>query len=514
MHKQLKRLLKKYFPKDAEFSSFETLFEKISEAFDQLDEDREMLERSLLLTSKELNSSNNELRERLNENKINQELLKHQAFHDALTNLPNRILVEESLQHAIDLANAHHRMIAVLFIDLDDFKKVNDTAGHQAGDSFLLEASHRIRSCLHGGEILGRLGGDEFLVILENVETQKQISPIVHRIISCFEKPFCLSSSQYFFSCSMGISFYPQDGSEPESLIRKADMAMYQAKRNGKKKSHYYDESLQKIANHRVNIETNLRSALNNDEFHLLYQPKVCLNTGHCHSVEALIRWVQPDGKVLPPDSFLPIAENTGLIKDVTQWVLTKTCQNLEAWKNTGLDGVPISINVSAIDFSDARFLENVLGVIQHYDIDHSLLEFELTETVFFNDVEMVKNIMAVLHQNGIKLAIDDFGTGYSSFSYLQDLDLNFLKIDRSFITNVDKNERSLAIVKSIVDIGLNLGLEVIAEGIETEQELQCLRRMGCDYGQGYLFSKPLPEQELRQFVQSTSLLSNQQKKI
>lgn len=628
MHKLLARLIRKYFPKNIEKKEFTLLFDYLSKAFDQQDEDRLMLERSLLLTSGELNSINEELRDQLGENKTNQllieeslakqnaildatpealysfkpggklaltnkagckllgvsksaamrqsskknlqavvdqlvepevftneiesieldkttklhgfletkkgkfyeyysvpeildgtyigrvwcfrditnikkneELLKHQAFHDALTDLPNRSFFMESLQHAIKLGKRNNKKIAVLFIDLDDFKKINDTVGHQAGDQFLIDISAEIFTVLRECDILGRLGGDEFLVLLENIDDHDEIFNIHERILHIFQNPFSIKDKQYKVSCSIGTSIFPQDGDKPEELIRKADMAMYQAKRNGKNSFHYFDESLDRVALHRVLVESNLGDAIKNDDLILHFQPKVNILTGEILGVEALVRWQQKDGSLIYPNEFIGIAESTGLIYDITQWVLRLACKKLQAWEDTVLSNVPIAINISAADFSVNEFLPDVYSIIQNHKIATGLLEFELTESVFLNDLDAVNDSLKKLKSIGIMLSIDDFGTGYSSFQYLHNLDFDYLKIDRSFVQDLSENERSKAIVKSIIDVGVNLGVKAVAEGIETETELQYIAKLGCHIGQGYLFSGPLSEEQLYDFA-------------
>lgn len=630
MHKLLARLVRRYIPKNRDSSDLESLFDALTKAFEQHDQDRHMLERSLMLTSDELNEINRKLYEQLskteaskqkmeetlaeqqaiidstpeaifnfepggtlkqinkagcdllgisetetldkvhlknidifldklkNPNHFNsilkkiefdkllevhdhfetkdskhlecysvpgvlddklisrvwcfrditkikesQQQLRHQAFHDNLTGLPNRTLLLESIDHAIALAKRHKKQVSVLFIDLDDFKKINDTAGHQEGDRFLIEISKKIKSVLRYSDIVGRLGGDEFLVILEDVERQRQIIDIHKRILNLFTKPFYTQENQYFVSCSIGISSYPQDGKDAEILIRKSDMAMYQAKRNGKNTFRYFDENLEKIALHRVSIETQIREAINKNEFIFHYQPKVDLNSRKIIGVEALIRWRKPDGQLIYPDNFIPIAEDTGLIRDITKNVIKSACQKINRWQSTALKNISISINISAIDFSDPSFISNLFYFIDKNRIKPNMLELELTESVFFDDIDKIKKNISKLKSKNIMLSIDDFGTGYSSFSYLHDLDINHLKIDKSFVQSLHKNKKSKSIVKSIIDLGVNLGIEVIAEGVETKEDHDFLLNEGCHIAQGYFYSRPIPEEKLITFITS-----------
>lgn len=429
----------------------------------------------------------------ISESQNNQELLKYQAYHDNLTGLPNRTHILHTIKHAITLSKRYKHQAKILFIDLDDFKKINDTAGHEEGDRFLIEASMRLKSTLRESDTLGRLGGDEFLILLEDTHSQKQVNDLHSRILQTLTQPFMIKDNPYVISCSIGISSFPQDGNTPEELIRKADMAMYQAKKLGKNRSHYFDESLERLAIHRVKTEEHLRAAIKNNEFILHYQPKIEIHKGQekIIGVEALIRWKKEDGSLMYPDSFIAISEENGLIKKLTQWVLEESCRQLNLWKDTKLKNIPISINISAIDIADFNFVNSVISILDEHNIPGNLIELELTESVFFSDIASVNNKLALLHQKGVKLSLDDFGTGYSSFSYLQDLNIDYLKIDKSFIQSLSTNDRSLAIVKSIIDMGRNLGLSVIAEGVETQEDKSILLDADCHIVQGYLYSKP-----------------------
>ena len=424
----------------------------------------------------------------------NEQLLKHQANHDTLTNLPNRSMLLAALNHAISLSNRHKSKIGVLFIDLDDFKKINDTAGHHQGDLYLIEFSNRVQSALKQGDIVGRLGGDEFVVIIEDINDVTGIASINERILALCEVPFLIKDKKYHMSCSIGVSIYPDDSDDAEELIRKADMAMYQAKRSGKNMYHFFDTKLEKIAFDSVLLESQLREAIKNDEFVLHFQPKWSLKNNQVCGVEALIRWQKEPNKLIYPDDFIAAAEKNGLIREITHWVIDKACQTLNSWQKTKLKNIPISVNISAVDFSDPNFTTQVFNLMEEYAIDSSLIEFELTESVFLDDIAAVCKTIAELKSCNVTLSIDDFGTGFSSFSYLRDMEIDYLKIDKSFVQNVHKDKKSQAIVKSIIDIGINLGMEVVAEGIETEFEMKLLTAEGCHIGQGYYMSKPIDE--------------------
>ena len=501
MNKLTKRLLKRNLKEDFDLDSISRLVDAFSETIDQYEQDRLMLERSLMLTSDELNEINDALRLRITEIQNNQDLLKHQAYHDGLTALPNRINIMNTIQHALALAKRHQQKCAILFIDLDDFKKINDTAGHSEGDRFLIEVSKRLQSILRESDTLGRLGGDEFIIILENISSGSQISKVYNRALKTLSTPFIIDGSPYVVSCSIGISHFPEDGKTAEELIRKADLAMYQAKKLGKNRFHYFDESLERLAIHRVKTEECLREAIKNNEFVLYYQPKIQINQPQekLVGVEALIRWEKDDGSLVYPDHFIPIAEKCGLIKSLTKWVITEACKQLKQWKNTSLANIPISVNISAIDIADHSFVESTLSILETYDTPGHLINLELTESVFFDDINTVNVKLKELHRNKITISLDDFGTGYSSLSYIQELQIDFLKIDKSFIFGMSKNKKSLAIVKSIIDMGNNLGLTVIAEGVETLEDKEILIKANCNIAQGYLYSRPIEASKLEE---------------
>lgn len=438
----------------------------------------------------------------ITETKRHEEKLRHLAFHDALTSLPNRVFLLESIFHAINLAKRNRTQVAVMFIDLDDFKKINDTAGHEVGDMFLIEVSRKIHQALRQGDILGRLGGDEFLILLEGIQKQQEITAVKERVLEMLSEAIVVGDKEYVVTCSIGLSLYPNDGDHADELVRKADMAMYHAKQSGKNTFRYFDVGLEKIALHRLSIETQLRTAIANLNFILVFQPKVELSSGDIVAVEALIRWVKPDGEVIFPDKFIGTAENTGFINTITRWVIATACKKIQSWRGSVLQSLSISVNISALDFRDDSFPSYVEHTLSEYGIEPGQMEFELTESVFLEEKSRAKAIIADFKRMGLELSIDDFGTGYSSFRYLQDLDIDCLKIDRSFVSNVS-NHRSAAIVKSIVDVGKNLGMCVVAEGVENEEELTLVRDVGCDMCQGYYFSRPISEEALVELVNS-----------
>ncbi|UTA47175.1 EAL domain-containing protein [Simiduia sp. 21SJ11W-1] len=426
--------------------------------------------------------------------------LEHQAFYDTLTGLPNRRLLLEKLAHALKKGQRHGCKTAVIFIDLDDFKKINDTAGHAQGDNFLVSTTARLASYLRDCDTLARLGGDEFILIMEGLQNQQQIISLLDRVLNLFNTPFQIHETHYVVTASVGVALAPQDGKQPEELIRKADMAMYQAKQAGKNKFHFFDARLERMALHRVSTEQKLRKALDNNELLLHYQPKISLGSGTLVGVEALLRWQLPDGQLIFPDQFIPVAESTGLIYAITRWVFAQAHDRIHAWQGTALANVSLSINVSAQDFDDPVFLPTVIQALDNKPIPQGKLEFEITESTLLDNARANK-VISHLHRHGVEVAIDDFGTGYSSFSYLQEMRINSLKIDRSFITDLHIHPRKQAIVKSIINVGENLGLKIVAEGVELAEELTCLKQLNCHQAQGYLFSKPIPEAQLLEFA-------------
>lgn len=439
----------------------------------------------------------------ITESQNNQELLKYQAHHDSLTGLPNRMMIIEKIEKAINISNKNQKKVAVLFIDLDDFKKINDTAGHDEGDRYLINFSNKLKTTLGENGILGRLGGDEFLVILKNINCTNEIIQTTNKILNICNEEFFINNKQYYVSCSIGISMSPDDSILSSELIRKSDMSMYQAKKKGKNQLQFFNQELENEVLHKIILEREIRRAIENKEFFLDFQPKIDLNTKELYGVEALIRWKRPDGEIYYPDKFIGLAESTGLIKGITYWLIEEACFTLKKWKNTILKDVSLSINISAIDFSDKDFITNAFSIIDKYNIDNSLLEFELTESYVFEDIISAKESLKKIKSKNIKVSIDDFGTGFSSFAYLLDIDIDFLKIDKSFIYNIKLDEKAKAIVKSIIDIGNNLGLKIVAEGIETEEEMLFLKEENCHMGQGYYISRPTSEKKLIKYAKS-----------
>ena len=418
--------------------------------------------------------------------------IEYHAFHDSLTGLPNRALLLDRISHSIATSKREHKKLAVLFLDLDDFKKINDTEGHDAGDLLLKEVVRRLQTRLREFDTLSRQGGDEFIIVLEKIESEMTIKQVCQDLLALIKQPFTIGSRQFVVTSSIGISLFPNDDDNANALIRKADLAMYESKSLGKNSFHFYSQALEKEALTQLAIEQELRKAIEDNALHLVYQPKVDLRTMKIVSVEALCRWTQQDGTVVTPDVFITIAEQTGLIIDIGCVVISKACLQLATWRDAGITELAISINLSCIEFQNEALIAHLIDCLNHHQLEGKYLIIELTESIFMEDKFNVKDIMLRLNQYGITFALDDFGKGYSSFSYLQFLPLHYLKIDKAFLQYVESSSSSAAIAKTIIDIGHNLGLKVIAEGVEGQFMLDYIKTYKCDLAQGFYLYKPM----------------------
>ncbi|MEE4243949.1 MAG: EAL domain-containing protein [Kangiellaceae bacterium] len=431
-----------------------------------------------------------------------QQIIEHQAFHDALTGLPNRALLTDRLEHAISHAKRNQSLVAIVFIDLDHFKKVNDSAGHQIGDKLLIDVAQRLQSCTREEDTIARLGGDEFVILVEQTDSSNVVTHLAKRIIQNIQLPFEINNTNYFIGCSIGISMYPSDGKTSDELLRKADMSMYHAKDSGRVNFQYFDESLERLALHHLNIENQLRLAVANNELSMVYQPKIHLASGNISSAEALLRW-QSKGKFISPTEFIPIAEQSGLINDISKWVFRHVCQQISDWRESGKAKFKVAVNISSVNFNDTSFLSFVEETLTNYDISGEWLEFEITETVLLQGTTDVDTFTSKVKAMGISLSIDDFGTGYSSLSYLHKLQIDTLKIDKSFIFDLEKKENNQTITRTIIGLAKSLGLDVIAEGVETAEVKNWLLEHHCDYVQGYYYYKPLSADALIDALES-----------
>ncbi|ALK96640.1 diguanylate cyclase [Massilia sp. WF1] len=433
--------------------------------------------------------------------KITEQRVHHVAQHDVLTGLPNRSLLQDRLGQAVAYANRSGHPVWVMLIDLDRFKFVNDSMGHKAGDVLLMTVAARLRSSLRDTDTVARLSGDEFVVILSQHEDQPLSADIVQRVMDSVAQPVMLGPKEFFVTCSIGVAAYPSDGTPAESLIEHADIAMYRAKKLGRNNFQFYTPAMNEESLERVRIESALRNALERNEFVLHYQPQVDLKSGQIVGMEALIRWKHPELGMVPPSRFVGVAEDTGLIVPIGAWVMRTACAQNKAWQDAGLGQLRVAVNLSARQFSATELLPGIEQVLLDTGLDPSCLELELTESLFMSDVTPAVDLLHRMKSLGVKLSIDDFGTGYSSFSYLSRFPIDVLKIDRSFVNDITHDANDAAIVASIIALAHNLRLSVIAEGVETAEQLDYLRHQGCDEMQGYYFSRPLPAQEFEQLL-------------
>lgn len=630
MHRLLKRQLKRYLPDPQDQRRFNDLLEVIDQAYQQQDVDREMLERSLQLTSEELLQRNHKLRINLQEQAASQQALKqsyqildatlnasqegvlvintdghpavynqrylalsqlspdeiqrmdlrdlmknsmslvtepqklqhqveslinspgdflhevyrshnnhwveayacndpvagfiwmlrdtteirekeqtieHQARHDALTQLPNRVLLLDRMENAIQRAQRQKKRLAVCYLDLDAFKAVNDSLGHDAGDVLLQQVSQRLKNRIRESDTLARIGGDEFVILLDAVRNQEEVLYLAERLLETLAEPIPVNDRTFFIGASMGIAMYPNDGTTPGALLKNADIAMYRAKENGKNRFHFFTPSLERIAQHRLTMETNLRHALENDELELFYQPKFFLQqhgaaagTAATHSFEALIRWPQKDGSFIPPDSFIHIAEDAGMIGRVSDWVLRQAAQQAKHWYERGFNA-NISINISPKQFLIPDFDKDIISTLETLQLPHNLISIEITESLLMQDLNNARQVLEYFRSNGIYIYLDDFGTGFSSLNYLKNLPVDAIKIDRTFVKDLSNSNADQAIASSIIALGKNLDMLVVAEGVETSEQAKFLIDSGCDLAQGYFYGRPLPAEQAEQFL-------------
>jgi diguanylate cyclase (GGDEF)-like protein/PAS domain S-box-containing protein len=422
--------------------------------------------------------------------------LEFQASRDTLTGLANRAKLRDSLSQAMAYARRYGQAVWVVFIDLDSFKFINDTLGHKAGDLLLRTVADRLQGSLREYDTAARLGGDEFVLVLPERASLGPDSRHLQRIMEAVAQPVTVEGHSFFLTCSIGVSMYPSDGDDPELLIKHADIAMYRAKQSGRNNFQFYTSDMNDRALERLRIESDLRNALDRSEFLLHYQPKVDVNSGRVTGMEALIRWRHPEFGMVPPGRFIGLAEETGLIVPIGAWVIRTACAQNKAWQDAGLAPLRISVNLSARQFAQKDLAQSIADVLQDTGLEARHLEIELTESLVMTDVEHAIDVLQQLKRLGVKLSIDDFGTGYSSLAYLKRFPIDVLKIDQSFVRDVTVDPNDAAITVSIISLGHNLKLKVIAEGVETRQQLAYLRLHGCDEVQGYLFSHPLPADE------------------
>jgi diguanylate cyclase (GGDEF)-like protein/PAS domain S-box-containing protein len=431
------------------------------------------------------------------------EKMAHLAHHDALTDLPNRVLVNERLTQAIALARRYGRKAAVLFLDVDRFKHVNDSLGHAMGDKLLLSVAGRLLACVRVTDTVSRQGGDEFLVLLPDIERSQDAARFAAKILTVLALPHRIDGQELHVTMSIGIGLYPENGQDVDTVIKSADTAMYYAKENGRNNYQFFAQDMNTRVVERLATEGSLRGALERGEFSLHYQPKINLESGALIGTEALIRWLHPIRGTILPEQFIAIAEDCGLITPIGNWVLREACRQARAWEDAGVEATPMAVNISAVQFRQKDFLEDVRSILTETGLEPRCLELELTESVLMQDAESTGRTLQALKVMGVQLAVDDFGTGYSSLSYLTQFPIDTLKIDQSFVHKMLLNSNDASIISAVISMGENLNQRVIAEGVETEAQLRFLQARRCNEGQGNYFSHPLNARDFAKFVKA-----------
>ena len=429
--------------------------------------------------------------------------LHHLAHHDPLTRLPNRMLLQDRLSQAIELARRQGTQLAVLFMDLDRFKHINDSLGHAIGDRLLQSVAQRLADCVRHSDTVSRQGGDEFVVLLSTIKHAEDAALSAQKILTALTVPHPIDQLELHVSVSIGISTYPGDGQDVETLLKNADSAMYHAKENGRNNYQFFVHEMNVRALQRQSIEAGLRHALERKEFVLFHQPKIELHSDRIVGVEALIRWQHPERGLLEPSHFVAIAEDCGLILPIGRWVLREACRQAQAWRQAGLPPITVAVNTSALEFNSTDFLENIRATLEETGLKPHYLELELTERVLMRDAEFTNPVLHALADLGVKLAIDDFGTGYSSLSYLNQFPIGTLKIDQSFVNRMTSNPNHATIVSAVISLGKSLKLRVIAAGVETPEQYAFLLAQHCDEGQGYYFCRPVAAETLAPLLQT-----------
>ena len=437
----------------------------------------------------------------ITERKQAEEKIEHMAYHDQLTGLPNRILLTDRINQVLARGRRQSNLAVILFLDLDRFKFINDSLGHDAGDKLLKAVAERLKKSTRKSDTLARHGGDEFTILIQDLSKIEYITNLIERVFTAFEAPFNLEGRKFFITISMGVSIYPNDGEDAEALLKNADIAMYRAKEEGKNSYQLFTNAMHENTTARLNLEYKLRKAIEKEEFVLHYQPQVDITTGEVIGMEALLRWQDPKEGLIPPGNFIPLAEDTGLIVPIGEWVLRTACIQNKMWQERGFKPVTMSVNVSMRQFKQKDFVDIVKVTLKETNLNPQYLELELTETILMDDVESVIKKLHELKALGIRLSIDDFGTGYSSLEYLKRMPIDMLKIAQEFVKDINVDLNDVAIAKATIQMAQSMGLEVIAEGVETIEHQRILTDLHCNKTQGYLFSKPVPPEEFERLL-------------
>lgn len=436
----------------------------------------------------------------ITERKRYEEMIKYQAFYDSLTALPNRLLLKDRI--ALEISHSRHvnQSLAIMYLDLDRFKLINDTLGHDIGDRLLNEVAKRLKSCVNEADTVARIGGDEFVILLPGIIREESIGNMANKILEAIREPLLIDSHELYISVSIGVTIYPDDGRDDETLLTNADVAMYRAKEKGKNNFQLYTPALNAKALERLAMENSLRRALDYKEFVVYYQPKVNTQTEQIIGMEALIRWQHPNWGLVPPLKFIPLAEETGLIVPIGEWVLRTACAQNKAFQNAGLPPLTVAVNLSALQFQLQDLTQMVSKVLEETGLDPHYLELEITESIAMQNVDHTIRMINELKEMGIKFSIDDFGTGYSSLGQLNSFSVNKLKIDKSFVNKIDGLKDNSIIASTVLALGKSLELGVVAEGVENQEQVNFLKLNKCDEMQGYFFGKPMPNEEFERF--------------
>jgi diguanylate cyclase (GGDEF)-like protein len=454
-------------------------------------------EERLAANAEQLRLVNNRLADEVQQHKLSAERSEYFAYYDHLTTLPNRRMFSHLLGHAIALASARATSLGLLFIDLDEFKHINDTLGHAAGDELLISVAGRLKACLRAGDTTARLGGDEFVILVENLREKSHLEALAAKLLDALQPAHHIAGAELRITASIGISIFPDDGQDESALMKNADMAMYQAKRHGKNNCQLYCQKLKSETEHRFMLESGLRQALEKQEFALVYQPKVCAISGRIVGAEALLRWNAPAGFGEPgPCDFIPVAEDSGLIVPIGRWVLETVCMQHREWAAQGFGELSVSVNLSARQLADSGFYDDVLSIVADTGMDCARLEFELTESAAMKNMDQTIALMKSMRDQRMRISLDDFGTGYSSLSMLKQLPVDIIKIDRSFIRDMPGNAQANALTHAIIAMSKVMNLRVVAEGVETLQQVNFLKECDCDELQGFYFSRPVSPQD------------------
>ena len=437
----------------------------------------------------------------ISEQKATEEKIRHVAHHDALTGLPNRLYLQISLEQIIASAKRENEEVAVMFIDLDRFKVINDTLGHNIGDALLVEAAQRLKKCVRECDLLARLGGDEFVVALAGADVVNAAAHVAENILGSLSRSYRIEGHVLHSTASVGISLFPHDGDSIESLMKDADTAMYHAKAMGRNNSQFFSPEMNQSSSERLQMENSLHRALECGEFAVHYQPQADIASGRLVGAEALIRWHHPERGMISPLAFIPLAEENGMILPIGAWVLREVCRQIKAWRELGLTDLRFAVNLSPRQFRQENLVGKILDILREFDVPASALELEITEGSVMENADAAVSLLNQLNQRGLSIAIDDFGTGYSSLSYLKRFPVSKLKIDRSFVMDIPADPDDSAIAIAVIQLARSLGLKTVAEGVETAEQLQFLRDQGCDLLQGYWFSKPLDAPSFEAFA-------------